>query len=94
MPKNDIIKENELNKLYGKEVSVFVRYGFKKKIEETQSYQGILNEVGARGIILERKLIDTDTDGTVVKDFFPWHNIDAIRYRPEQRERKIIQKDL
>jgi len=36
MPKNDIIKENELNKLYGKEVSVFVRYGFKKKIDEIQ----------------------------------------------------------
>jgi len=64
----------------GKTVSVFVRYGFKKKIEETQSYQGILFDVGALGIILERKL--GDSDGTIVNDFFPWHNIDAIRYRP------------
>ena len=86
------MKDKDMKDFIGKTVSVFVRYGFKKKIEETQSYQGILCEVGARGIILERKL--SNTDGTIVNDFFPWHNIDAIRYRPEQRTRKIIQKDL
>lgn len=63
----------------GKTVSVFVRYGFKKKVEETQSYQGKLLSANRLGVILERKL--SDTDGTIVNDFFPWHNIEAIRYR-------------
>jgi len=79
MPKNDIMKENELNKLYGKEISVFVRYGFKKKVDEIQSYQGKLISVDKIGIMLERKTLDPED--IIVYDFFPWHNIDAIRYR-------------
>ena len=63
----------------GKTVSVFVRYGFKKKVEETQSYQGTFLSANRLGVILKRKL--SDTDGSMVHDFFPWHNIDAIRYR-------------
>jgi len=74
------MNEKEMKDFIGKTVSVFVRYGFKRKTGETQSYQGILCYVGSRGIILERKL--SDSDGTIVNDFFPWHNIDAMRYRP------------
>jgi len=73
------MQENNLKKLKGKEVSVFVRYGFKKKVDEIQSYQGKLISVDEYGVILERKLVDIDDK--LVNDFFPWHNIDAIRYR-------------
>ncbi len=73
------MKKYELNKLYGKEVSVFVRYGFKKKVDEIQSYQVKLISVDTLGIILERKTLDPEN--ITFNDFFPWHNIDAIRYR-------------
>jgi len=72
------MEEEEFKDFMGKTVSVFVRYGFKKKVEETQSYQGKLLGIGERGIIIEGKLSD---DGSMVHDFFPWHNIEAIRYR-------------
>ena len=65
-----------LKKYIGKDVSIFVRYGFKKKIEESQSYEGKLINVGKKGIIIEREI-----DSVTVHDFFPWHNIDAIRHR-------------
>jgi len=84
--------DKDMKDFIGKTVSVFVRYGFKKKIEETQSYQGILCDVSSRGIIIERNL--SDTVGTIVNDFFPWHNIDAIRYWPEHKKQNIIQKNL
>ena len=70
---------NVLKKLIGSNVSVFVRYGFKKKVEETQSYQGVLKSVDNFGVMIERKI--SDTDSSMVNDFFPWHNIDAIRHR-------------
>ncbi|UCH72129.1 MAG: hypothetical protein JSW62_00860 [Thermoplasmatales archaeon] len=74
--------DEEFNNFLGKTVSVFVRFGFKKKVEETQSYQGKLISVEKRGILLERKI--GDEGNIIVNDFFPWHNIDAIRYRPKQ----------
>ena len=74
------MEEKELKKLIGKNVSVFVRYGFKKKIDETQSYHGQLLSVEKHGIMLERQI--GDAADVTVNDFFPWHNIDAIRYRP------------
>ena len=73
------MEKNELLKFKGKEVIVLVRYGFKKKTEETQSYEGKLINIDKLGIILERKI--GDASDIKVKDFFPWHNIDAIRYR-------------
>ena len=69
----------ELTKFINKEISVFVRYGFKKRTEETQSYQGKLISVDEVGVMLKRKI--SETDYTLVNDFFPWHNIDGIRYR-------------
>ena len=73
------IEKLELTKLKGKEVIVLVRYGFKKSIEETQSYEGKLISIDRLGIILQRKI--GDARDIVVNDFFPWHNIDAIRHR-------------
>jgi hypothetical protein len=58
---------------------VFVRYGFKKKVEETQTYEGKLINIDKLGVMLERKI--GDVNDIIVNDFFPWHNIDAIRYR-------------
>jgi len=49
-------------------------------VEETQSYEGKLINIDRLGVILERKI--GDTEDIIVNDFFPWHNIDAIRYRP------------
>ena len=34
------MEKNELLKFKGKDVVLLVRYGFKKKTEETQSYEG------------------------------------------------------
>ena len=73
------MKDYDLKKLLEKEVSVFVRYGFKKKVDEIQSYQGKLMSVDRIGIMLERKI--GETEDFTVYDYFPWHNIDAIRYR-------------
>jgi len=73
-----MINKISLEKSIGKEISVYVRYGFKKKIEETQSYNGILISVDQLGIIIERKIGDKGEN--IFNDFFPWHNIDAIRY--------------
>jgi len=73
------MKEIELTKFIGKNVVVLVRYGFKKKVEETQSYEGKLIHIDEVGVILERKI--GDMEDIIVNDFFPWHNIDAIRYR-------------
>lgn len=75
------MEEEEFKDFIGKTVSVFVRYGFKKKVEETQSYQGKFLGVGECGIMVERKI--GDMDKIIVNDFFPWDNIDAIRYRPK-----------
>ena len=72
------MKKIYLENIIGEEISVYVRYGFKKKVEETQSYNGILISVDQLGIIIERK-IGEQTE-SIVNDFFPWHNIDAIRY--------------
>lgn len=73
------MKEIELTKFIGKNVVVLVRYGFKKKTEETQVYEGKLTSVDKIGIMLKRKT--GDAGDIIVNDFFPWHNIDAIRYR-------------
>lgn len=73
------MKEIELTKFIGKKVVVLVRYGFKKKTEETQSYEGKLISIDKLGVMLERKI--GDANDIIVNDFFPWHNIDAVRYR-------------
>ena len=73
------MEKKELSKFKGRDVVVLVRYGFKKKTEETQSYEGKLICIDDLGIILERKI--GDTSEIFVHDFFTWHNIDAIRYR-------------
>jgi hypothetical protein len=73
------MKEIELTKLIGKNVVVLVRHGFKKKVEETQSYEGKLISIDKLGVMLERKI--GDANDIMVNDFFPWHNIDGIRYR-------------
>ena len=73
------MKEFELTNFIGKNVVVLVRYGFKKKVEETQTYEGKLISIDKTGLILERKI--GDAGDIVVNDFFTWHNIDAIRYR-------------
>lgn len=73
------MKQIELTKFIGKNVVVLVRYGFKKKVEETQSYEGKLISIDKVGVMLERKI--GDAEDIIVNDFFPWHNIDAIRYR-------------
>jgi len=83
-PKNRIIlgdnlEKIELIKFKGKDVTVLVRFGFKKKTEETQSYEGKLISIDKLGIVLERQI--GDKAEICVNDFFPWHNIDAIRYR-------------
>jgi len=73
------MKEIESKRFIGKNVIVLVRYGFKKKVEETQTYEGKLISIDTLGIMLERKI--GDVNDMIVNDFFPWHNIDAIRYR-------------
>jgi hypothetical protein len=73
------MKENELPKFIGKNVIVLVRYGFKKTVEETQTYEGKLIRIDELGVMLERKI--GDANNIIVNDFFPWHNIDAIRCR-------------
>ena len=73
------MSDQYLKRFLNQEINIFVRFGFKKNVEETQSYQGILINVNTYGIILERKIKD---EGEItVQDFFPWHNISAIRYR-------------
>lgn len=73
------MKQMELTKFIEKNVVVLVRYGFKKKVEETQTYEGKLICIDKLGVILERKI--GEAEDMIVNDFFPWHNIDAIRYR-------------
>jgi len=73
-----LMEKIELTKFKGKNVIVLVRYGFKKKTEETQSYEGKLISIDKLGIILERKI--GEKNEIIVNDFFTWHNIDAIRY--------------
>ena len=73
------MKIKQLDSLHGEKVIVFVRYGFKKKTEETQSYRGILINSDNIGIILQRSLEENQGDMEI--DFFPWHNIDAIKFR-------------
>jgi ribosome maturation factor RimP len=73
------MEEMEFAKFKGKEVLVLVKYGFKKKTEETQSYEGKLIRIDRLSVILERRI--GDGADIVVNDFFPWHNIDAIRHR-------------
>jgi len=73
------MKGKNLTNFIGENVVVFVRYGFKKKVEETQSYEGKLISIDKLGIILERKI--GDLNDIMVNDFFPMHNIDAIRFR-------------
>ena len=67
----------KLANIKGEPVIVFVRYGFKKKTEETQSYNGILINSDDIGILLQRPLENEKNSSEIV--FFPWHNIDAIR---------------
>lgn len=71
------MKGRELKDFLEKEVSVYVRFGFKKHTEETQSYTGILKNIDKQGIILDRKT--GENLDIKVLDFFPWHNIDALR---------------
>jgi hypothetical protein len=73
------MEEMELKRFIGKNIIVLVRYGFKKKTEETQSYEGKLVSIDKTGVIIER--IIGETSDIIVNDFFPWHNIDAIRRR-------------
>lgn len=73
------MKEIELTHFIDKDVVILVRYGFKKKVEETQSYEGKLISIDKIGVLLERNI--GDANEIVVYDFFTWHNIDAIRYR-------------
>ena len=73
------MEQMELTNLLDKNVIVLVRYGFKKKVEETQSYEGKLISIDKLGIMLERNI--GETNEIIVYDFFTWHNIDAIRYR-------------
>jgi len=75
------MKEIKLTNFIGKKVVVLVRYGFKKKVEETQSYEGKLISIDELGIMVERKI--GDAKDIIVNDFFTWHNIDAIRFRPK-----------
>jgi len=70
-----------LKNFIGNEVSVYVRYGFKKQTGETQNYKGILKNVDEYGVSLDRKIGENFDINTI--DFFPWHNIDAIRYEYE-----------
>ena len=70
-------ENNEILKDYiDKNIIIFVRYGFRKRVEETQSYQGRLIRYDNFGILIERFLRSSDDR---VHDFFPWHNIDGIR---------------
>ena len=71
------MKVKELKDFLEKEVTVYVRFGFKKHTDETQSYTGILKDIEKRGIILDRKT--GENLDIKVLDFFPWHNIDVIR---------------
>ena len=75
------MKQIELANFLDKNVVVLVRYGFKKKVEETQSYEGKLISIDKLGVMLERNI--GDTNEIIVYDYFTWHNIDAIRYRPK-----------
>jgi len=72
----------EITRFKGKNVSILVRYSFKKKVEETQTYDGKIISIDKLGIIIERKI--GDSADIIVHDFFPWHNIDAIRYRVKE----------
>ena len=74
--------ENDLEKLKGKQVTIFVRYGFKKKVDETQSYIGELISFGKHGVTIKRNI--TELDNLIVDDLFPWHNIIAMRFRSEK----------
>lgn len=73
------MKQIELTHFINKDVVILVRYGFKKKVEETQSYEGKLISIDKIGVLLERNI--GDANEIIVYDFFTWHNIDAIRYR-------------
>jgi ribosome maturation factor RimP len=63
------MKEQELNTLIGKQVTIFVRYGFKKKVDETQSYRGKLLSVVKNEVMVE--ILISDGENIVVNDFFP-----------------------
>jgi len=73
------MSDHYLMRFLHQEIIIFVRFGFKKNVEETQSYLGILINVDTLGILLERKI--RDEEEITVHDFFPWHNISAIRCR-------------
>ena len=73
------MEQSELIKYIGRSANVYVRYGFRKKTEEVQNYQGKLIKIDNRGIIIERTT--SDVEDQLVHDFFSWHNIDAIRFR-------------
>lgn len=67
---------NTLKDAVNRNIIVFVRYGFKKRIEETQNYQGKLLSYDDFGIMLK---VDTKAENEPFLVFFPWHNIDGIR---------------
>ena len=73
------MKIKKLSELKGKSATIFVRYGFKKKTGETQSYQGTIIDSDDLGILFER-LLENEQNVTEIV-FFPWHNIDAIRVK-------------
>ncbi len=67
---------NTLKDAINRNIIVFVRYGFKKRIEETQHYQGKLLSFDEFGLMLKA---DTKGEYKNFLVFFPWHNIDGIR---------------
>ena len=75
------MNKTNLEEFIEKEVSVYVRYEFKKQTGESQSYKGFLISVDRLGVILGRKI--GENQDIKVNDFFPWHNIDAIRCEEE-----------
>jgi hypothetical protein len=77
----------KLASMNGEPVIVFVRYGFKKKTEETQSYNGILINSDSIGILLQRPLENEKNTFEII--FFPWHNIDAIRFRKNHDKKHL-----
>ena len=72
----DSNNHSTLNGAIDKIIVVFVRYGFKKKIEETQNYHGKLLSYDELGVMLA---LDTKDKNENIQVFFPWHNIDGIR---------------
>jgi len=79
------MKQIKLTKFIDKNVVVLVRYRFKKKVEETQSFEGKLINIDRLGSILERKI--GDTEDIIVNDFF--YGITLMKSVIDQRIEEI-----